>query len=178
LTYTNSPVKVLTINQPRVNNRITAKELRVIDETGNNLGTMPHEAALKLAQEKGLDLIEISPQAKPPVARILDFDKYRYQQEKKERKQKASTKAQEVKQVQISIRAAKNDLDFKAKRTNQFMAKGHPVRIVMTLRGREKANREFARGKLKDFLETLDPHKVVMQPKPGGRGIITQIQGK
>ena len=167
---------ISTINHnTRINNRITAEKLRVIDEEGNNLGILKTDEALKIAQERGLDLIEVSPLAKPPVARILDFDKYRYQQEKKLKKNKSSTK-EEIKQVQISVRSAQNDLMVKAKRANSFLAKGNVVRIVMVLRGRERANRDFAKGKLKDFLAGLDTHKMTMNPKFGGRGIITQIQ--
>lgn len=167
---------ISTINHnTRINNRITAEKLRVIDEEGNNLGILKTDEALKIAKERGLDLIEVSPLAKPPVARILDFDKYRYQQEKKLKKNKSSTK-EEIKQVQISVRSAQNDLMVKAKRANSFLAKGNVVRIVMVLRGRERANRDFAKGKLKDFLAGLDTHKMTMNPKFGGRGIITQIQ--
>jgi translation initiation factor IF-3 len=147
----------------------------VIDEEGNNLGILKTDEALKIAKERGLDLIEVSPLAKPPVARILDFDKYRYQQEKKLKKNKSSTK-EEIKQVQISVRSAQNDLMVKAKRANSFLAKGNVVRIVMVLRGRERANRDFAKEKLKVFLAGLDTHKMTMNPKFGGRGIITQIQ--
>ena len=167
---------ISTINHnTRINNRITAEKLRVIDEEGNNLGILKTDEALKIAQERGLDLIEVSPLAKPPVARILDFDKYRYQQEKKLKKNKSSTK-EEIKQVQISVRSAQNDLMVKAKRANSFLAKGNVVRIVMVLRGRERANRDFAKEKLKVFLAGLDTHKMTMNPKFGGRGIITQIQ--
>lgn len=166
----------MIINQPRINNQIRAQELLVIDEDGKNIGKMPNEAALELAKERGLDLVEISSQANPPVARIISFDKFRYQQEKKERKQRLGMKEQEIKQVQISIRSAKNDLALKAKKANEFMAEGHPVRIVMTLRGREKANKEFAHEKLRDFLGVLDIHKITAPPKQGGRGIIVQIQ--
>jgi len=140
---------------------------------------MPLEAALKLAQEKGLDLVEISPQARPPVARIVDFDKYRYQQEKKLRKSKSGQKELDIKQIQISVRAAENDLQYKAKQANKFLEKGHVVKIVLTLRGREKAHKDYAKQKLVQFLEEhVIPHKIIMAPRPGGRGLITQIQKK
>lgn len=167
---------ISTINHnTRINNRITAEKLLVIDEQGSNLGVLKTSEALKIAKERGLDLIEVSPLSKPPVARILDFDKYRYQQEKKLKKQKSGAK-EETKQVQISVRSAQNDLMVKAKRANNFLAKGHVVRIVMVLRGRERANRDFAKEKLNLFLADLDSHKITMTPKFGGRGIITQIQ--
>lgn len=108
------------------------------------------------------------------MARIISFDKFRYQQEKKERKSKTSTK-EDIKQVQISIRSAQNDLLIKADKANKFLEKG-PVRIVVTLRGREKANKEFAKEKLKNFLNLLVEHKIVMEARPGGRGLITMIQ--
>ena len=169
-----------TINQKaKTNDQITAAELLIIDDKGKNLGVMKQKEALELAQEKGLDLIEISPFAKPPVARILDYDKFRYQQEKKLKKQKTGRKEQETKQIQISIRSAKNDLLVKAKRANNFLEKGHIVRVVMVLRGREKANKEFAKERLNQFLEEMvDPHKVMMAAKSGGRGIIVHIQSK
>ncbi len=139
---------------------------------------MKKEEALALAKERGLDLIEISPFTKPPVARIQSFDKYRYQQEKKLRKQKIGQKDQEIKQVQVSIRSAKNDLLFKAGKAGEFLKKNHIVRVVMVLRGREKANKQFARKKLLEFLQLISPHKVIMEPKDGGRGIVTHIQAK
>jgi len=133
--------------------------------------------ALTIAQEKNLDLIEIAPGAKPPVARIMSFDKYRYQQEKKLKQKRAQQKNQDMKQIQISIREARHDLERKAGRVNEFLSEGRRVEILLTLRGREKANKEWARQKLNGFLkELISPdHKVVMQPKFFGRGITVQI---
>lgn len=106
----------------------------------------------------------------------MSYDKYRYQQEKKFRKQRASRRGQEMKQVQISARAARNDLDIKAKKLNQFLAEGHPVEIVLVLRGREKYNRDWAMKKLNAFLTFILPnHKIVSPPRFGGRGIIMQV---
>ncbi len=151
----------------------------VIDDEGKSLGKMTKDAAIAAAKEKGLDLIEIAASAKPPVARIMSFDKFRYQQEKKLKKQRAQQRGQEMKQVQISIREAAHDLQMKADRVNKFLSEGNQVEIVMTLRGREKANKDFAREKLNEFLKIIDPeHKVIMEPKPGGRGINMQIVKK
>ena len=161
---------------PRINNQITAPEVMVIDESGKSLGKMAKDAAIALAKEKGLDLIEIAASAKPPVARIMSFDKFRYQQEKKLKKQRAQQKGQEMKQVQISIREAAHDLQMKADRVNKFMAEGNQVEIVMTLRGREKANKDFAKEKLNQFITMINPeHKVITEPKVGGRGIYMQV---
>lgn len=153
--------------------------MRVIDEEEKNLGVMTREAALNLAKEKGLDLIEISPLAKPPVARIMSFDKFRYQQEKKLKQQKSKQRGGELKQVQISIRAARNDLEIKAKKVNEFLAEGDRVEIVLVLKGREKFNKDWAKEKFNEFLKMIDPeHKVVMEPKFGGKGMIMQIVKK
>ena len=150
--------------------------MMVLDEDGKSLGVMKRDVALKLAQEQGLDLIEIAANAKPPVVRLMSFDKFRYQQEKKIKKQQAQQKGQEMKQVQISIREALHDLQMKASRVNEFLAEGHPVEILMTLRGREKANKDFAREKLANFVKMINPeHKVIMEPRVGGRGIGMQV---
>ncbi len=151
----------------------------VIAEDGQSLGKMDLASALKLAKEKGLDLIEIAASAKPPVTRLMSYDKFRYQQEKKLKKQKAQQKSSEMKQVQISIREAAHDLQMKADRVNKFLEEGNQVEIVMTLRGREKANKDFAREKLNEFMKIITPeHKVIMEPKAGGYGITLHITKK
>lgn len=140
---------------------------------------MDRNSALSLAKEKGLDLIEISPSAKPPVARILSFDKFRYQQEKKEKKQRAQQKTQELKQIQISVGEARHDLERKAQQVNEFMVEGNQVEVLMVLRGRQKAHKDFARERLKAFLQMIDPeHKIIMEPRQGARGISVQIAKK
>ena len=163
----------------RINDQIKVPEVRVIDDTGANVGVLPIEQAKALAKEKGMDLIEIVPTAKPPVVKIMDFDKYRYQEEKKYKKQRAQQKGQELKQVQISVRAAKHDLDIKAEKVNEFLGEGHLVEIQLVLRGREKGNKEWALQKLNEFLTFIrTPYKVTMESRPGGRGFITQIAKK
>jgi translation initiation factor IF-3 len=163
----------------KINEKITAPELRIIDETGANIGILPLQEALQLAREKGLDLIEIVPNAKPPVAKIMSFDKFRYQEEKKLKKQKAQQKTQELKQVRISARAAEHDLQIKAEKVNEFLEEGHIVEIQLVLRGREKANKDWAKQKLYDFLKIITPeHKVLLEPKYGGRGFNAQVAKK
>jgi translation initiation factor IF-3 len=160
----------------KTNEKITALELRVIDEAGANIGVLQTADALQMARDKGMDLIEISPNAKPPVAKIMSFDKYRYQEEKKLKKQRAGQKTQELKGVRISGRAAEHDLQVKAKKVNEFLNEGHIVEIQLTMRGREKANREWARQKLLDFLKMISPeHKVLLEPKYGMRGFNMQV---
>ena len=162
--------------QNRINNQIIAKELRVIDEAGENLGVMSKEDALALAQKKTLDLIEIAPMAKPPVARIMSFDKFRYYQGKEERKQKQAQKQKELKQVRISPRAALNDLQIRAKQADEFLKEGHKVEVGIFLRGREKGNKEWALQKMREFLTMISvPHEITMSPRQGGRGFVAQI---
>lgn len=150
--------------------------MRLIGQNGENLGVVTKEEALKYASEAGLDLIEIAPTAKPPVARIMSYDKFRYQKEKEERKQRIAQKAEELKQVRISAKAAKHDLEVIAKKANGFLEKGARVEIMMRLRGREKANKDWARGKLEEFLKLLTPdHKVTGPPRYTGNGFIVQV---
>jgi len=163
-------------NHTRINHQITAKELLVIDDGGESLGVLPLPEALRIAKEKGLDLIEIAPTATPPVGKITSYDKYRYQQEKKLKKQKSQQKDQETKEVQISVKEALNDMKNKVIRIDEFFTKGHPVQIVLVMRGREKANKDFAMRKLDEFLKMVNNYRIISDKKFGGKGIIVQIQ--
>lgn len=150
--------------------------MRVISEDGENLGVLSREEALSLAQAKGLDLIEIVANAQPPIAKIISFDKFRYQKEKEIKKQKASQKVNEIKQIRFSSRAAYNDLQVRAQKIKEFLRNGHRVEIVLVLKGREKYNKEWARLKLDEFLKMItDDYKKVMEPKFGGQGLVMQI---
>ncbi len=127
----------------------------------------------------GLDLIEISPGAKPPVARIMSYDKYRYEQEKIEKKQRQSQRQTDLKVVQISARAAENDLQIKLKRLEEFLGEGHQVMITMRLKGREKANKGWAEQKLKDFMNMVKiEYKIIAPPRYAGNGFSAQIVKK
>lgn len=151
----------------------------MVDEQGENLGVMTRESALQKAKDAGLDLIEIAPQANPPVAKIIGFDKFRYQQEKEEKKKRQAQKTKELKQVRITPRAAQNDLQVKLRKIEEFLNEGHKVEISVFLRGREKGNKEWGLNKLNEFLKMITtPHQVTLPPKPGGRGFITQITKK
>lgn len=148
----------------------------MIDEHSENLGVLSLGDALALAKQKGLDLIEIAPAAKPPVARIVSYDKFRYQKEKEQRKQAQGQKANEMKHVRITPRAAANDLQVKAKRADKFLEEGHKVEVGIFLRGREKGNKEWALGKLEEFLKLIAvPYQRLAAPRPGGRGFVIQI---
>jgi len=140
---------------------------------------MPREAALKLAKEKGFDLIEIAPTAKPAVAKIINYDKFRYQKEREFKKQRAGQKISELKQVQISVRAAQNDSKIKAEKVDEFLGKNYKVEIILRLRGREKYNKDWARYKLEEFLKMITvEYKIVLEPRFIGQGLVMQIMGK
>ena len=130
--------------------------------------------AQEKAKEAGLDLVLITESATPPVARIISFDKFRYQREKELKKQQQ--RVPESKRVQISPREGAHDLSFKLKRLEEFLQAGHKVEIQVTLRGREKGMQEFAKTKLREFISKIEtPHKMTYEIKMGGRGLITQI---
>jgi translation initiation factor IF-3 len=166
--------------RPKINNEIQAKEVRVIDAQGKNLGVMNIEDALKLIDaEKGLDLIEIAPQANPPVVRLMNYDKWRYEQEKKQKREAflKKSKSTSIKYIQITPRASQHDLEIKAKQLENFLNKGYIIEIQMQLRGREKLNKEWAMQKLNDFLNLINlKYKILSSPKEGGRGIIVQLE--
>lgn len=160
----------------KINNQITAVELRVIDETDTNIGVLSRADALKLAKERGLDLVEVVAAAKPPVAKIISYDKYRYQEKKKLKKQQANQKSGGSKQIQISVGEAKNDLLMKVRRMEKFLSEGHQIEIVMRLRGRERGNKDFARKKMDEFITLITaPHKITNRPTFGGYGLNMQI---
>ena len=155
-----------------------AREVRVTDADGENLGVFPIEEALRMRTE-GIDLIEVIPNATPPVTKLISFDKYRYLREKEEKRQRAAQRSAELKQVQISARAAEHDKLTKAKQLEKFLNEGHAVEIQMKLRGREKALKSWIDEQLQDFLKLISvEYKVVMPPRTGGRGIQMQIAKK
>ena len=163
----------------RINQQITAPELRVVDEEGNNIGVLARDEAIRLAGERGLDLVEIAAAASPPVAKIISFDKFRYQKEKELKKQKIMQKSAELKQIRIGAKEAQHDLGRKIKQLEEFFSKGHKVEIMLVLRGREKGNRDWAAQKFDEFLKSIPfEYKIVFGPKFGGKGMIVQIDKK
>ena len=116
----------------------------VIDDQGNNLGEIDREEALNLAKQKDLDLVEVAPDARPPVCKIIDWGKFQYEQEKEQRKQKAKSKKVDLKEVRLSFRIGQHDLGVKSKQARKFLDQGDKVRIQLRLRGREMAHRDQA----------------------------------
>ncbi len=145
----------------RINHQIRAEKLIVIDETGQSLGVLSLGEALKAAQARGLDLIEVNPAANPPVAKILDYGKFEYHQRKAERKNKATHKKQELKIIRVGLKTSAHDVEVKAGQAGKFLQKGNKVRLEIFLRGREKAHRDLAREKLREFEKKVaEPHKI------------------
>ena len=129
--------------------------MRVIDDEGKMLGILKLHDALALAQEKGVDLVEVSPNANPPVVKLLDYDKYRYQQEKAAQEAKKKIKKVTVKGIRLSVRIGQNDLNFKAKQANEFISEGNKVKLDVQMRGREQAHPNLAFDLVKKFQELI-----------------------
>lgn len=164
-------------NQYKVNSQINASELRVVDEDGKSIGVLDRDKALQAAEERGLDLVLINQQTVPPIAKIISFDKFRYQEEKEQKKLRTH-KGGELKQVRITVRAAENDLRRQAQKAGEFLEEGNKVEIMLALRGREKsaAMKNWVYDRLNLFLSMITvEYKITSEPHAGGRGIVTQI---
>ncbi|OGZ61028.1 MAG: translation initiation factor IF-3 [Candidatus Spechtbacteria bacterium RIFCSPLOWO2_01_FULL_43_12] len=157
----------------RKNEQISAPEVRLLDEKGNNLGIVKTAEAIKKAREAGLDLIEISGKAVPPVARIMDHGKYLYQQEKKDKDAKKKQETGSVmKGVRIGMQTSEHDTGIKAGLVDKFLKKGYKVRVELIMKGREKALQDMGNKKVEDFLSALsEEHEVEQGPKKSPRGI-------
>jgi len=159
-------------NKTPINNFIKAKEVRVISETGEQLGIMDVFSAIDLAKSKSLDLIQVTEKVDPPVCRIGDYGKYLYSLQKKERKAKIKTKT-ELKEVRLGFNISPHDIETKAKQSEDFLKDGDKVKVSMVLKGREKAMGEYAKNKILLFLETVDkltPIKIERELKREPRG--------
>lgn len=163
---------------PRVNEHIRAKEVRVIGPEGENLGILTPEAALAEARKHELDLIEISPQANPPVAKITDYGKFQYEQKKKKSAHKAKSSTTEVKNVQVKISTGEHDLDLKARKASEWLAEGHRIKFDLFLPGRSKyMDEDFLNKRLERMLERMTvEYKIADGPKksPKGRTMIIE----
>ena len=147
-----------------INGQIRDKEVRVIAEDGDQLGVMPVKEAMKLAQEAELDLVKIAPKAQPPVCKIIDYGKYRYELARKEKEAKKKQKTVEVKEVRISPNIDTNDLNTKVNNAKKFIAKGNKVKVTLRFRGREMAHMQQSKHILDDFAEMLAEVAVVEKP--------------
>lgn len=148
----------------RVNEKICASKLRLIGDKGEQLGIFPRDLALKKAAEEDLDLVEVAPQAQPPVCRIMDFSKYRYEQEKKERESKKHQKQTQLKEIRISPRIDKHDYEVKLKHIKEFLDKRHKVRIRMFFRGREIAHKEVGQRVIDQLIKDIEKIGKIERP--------------
>ena len=139
----------------RLNHQITAPEIRLLNEEGRQIAVLKTSEALKLALEHNLDLVEIQPLAKPPVVKLIDFAKFKYQQKKLEQQQKKHLKKTEVKTIWISTRISEHDMQIKAKKVNSFLSEGNLVKIELRMRGREQAYGDLGRQQLEKFLRII-----------------------
>ena len=155
-----------------INEQIKDKEVRLIGENGDQLGVMSAREALKLAQEAELDLVKIAPTAKPPVCKIIDYGKYKYELVRKEKEAKKKQKTVEVKEIRLSPNIETNDLNTKINAARKFIAKGNKVKITLRFRGREMAHMQSSKHILDEFAETMSDVAVVEKaPKLEGRSI-------
>ena len=155
-----------------INEQIRDKEVRVIGENGDQLGIMSAKEALKLAEDAELDLVKIAPTAKPPVCKIVDYGKYRYEQVRREKEAKKKQKTVEVKEIRLSPNIDTNDLNTKMNAARKFISKGDKVKITLRFRGREMAHMANSKHILDDFAENLSDVAVIEKaPKVEGRSM-------
>ena len=155
-----------------INEQIRDKEIRLIGENGEQLGIMSAREAMKLAEEAELDLVKIAPTAKPPVCKIIDYGKYRYELARKEKEAKKKQKVVELKEIRLSPNIDLNDLNTKMNAAKKFLSKGDKVKITLRFRGREMAHMNASKHILDDFAESLSDTAVVEKaPKVEGRSI-------
>ena len=138
-----------------INEEIKAKEVRVIDAEGEVVGVMSPEAALKIAYDQGYDLVLMAPQAQPPVCRIMDYGKYRFERDKKEKEAKKKQQVIELKEIQLSCRIEKHDFDTRVNQAKKFLADGDKVKAVVRFKGREMTHTELGREVILKFQEAL-----------------------
>lgn len=167
---------------PRRNESIRARELRVIDDEGNMLGILPKMDALQLAEDKGLDLVEVNPNGDPPVAKLIDYGKYKYEQKKKQQEIKKKQTVILLKEVQFRPKIDKHDFDFKIKNAKKFLEEGNKVKIVVVFRGRERAHPELGDVLVENIMKEIgELGKAESTPKLEGRRmnmVVSPVAGK
>ena len=171
--------RILTIerNQTRINEQIRVPELRVVAEDGEQLGILATEAAMERAREVGLDLVEVAPNEKPPVCRIMDYGKYKYQRNKKANK--GHVHHTKTKEIRLRPKTGKHDIDFKVKQATQFLAHKDKVQVSVVFRGREIAHVEEGRRVMQGVIDDLmEIGKLETPPSQQGRRIVCTIAPK
>jgi len=156
---------------------IRVPEVRLLDEEGEMLGIFPLAKALDMARERSVDLVEVSPNARPPLCRMIDYGRFLFTEKKKEQQTKKVTKAREMKGVRLTFKIDVGDLERQRKLAEKFLTDGHPVRVQMRLRGRERAHMPLAIEKMKNFIKSLEECGTMEQlPRPTGPQIIAMLK--
>lgn len=164
----------------RINEDIRVREVRLIDQDGEQAGIVDTSDALNMAQELDLDLVEVSPQARPPVCKLLNYGKYKYELEKKSREQKKKTSHVRLKEVRMQPKIEQHDMAFKTKHVQDFLGQGNKVKVTIRFRGRELAHTELGRVKLDKILDLLteDSYKIDSPPRMEGRFMSMMLSPK
>ena len=172
----NSNAPVRESDGPRINEAIKAKQVRLIDETGENRGIVSIREALQIAADAGFDLIEISPQANPPVCKVLDFGKYKYEVQKRKNEAKKNQKVVNIKELKIRPAIDTHDYEVKIKQAKKFLSQGDKVKFTMRFKGREMSANDLGKEVLNKIIDDLDlVGKVDSAPKLEGRQMVMMI---
>ena len=164
---------------PQLNGEIRDKELRVISDTGEQLGIMSAKEAQALADSKGVDLVKIAPMAKTPVAKIMDYSKYRYEQTKREKENRKKQKTIETKEIRLSLNIDIGDFNTKVNQARKFLSKGDKLKVSIRLRGREMAHPELGETNMQRFADELSEEAIIdKKPKLEGRQILMFMSPK
>ncbi|MBS1382363.1 MAG: translation initiation factor IF-3 [Oscillospiraceae bacterium] len=169
----------MSVKELLINEDIRDKEVRVIAADGSQLGVMDTREAQRLSIEQNLDLVKIAPQATPPVCRIMDYGKYRFEQAKREKEAKKNQKVIEIKEIRLSLNIDIGDLNTKVKQATKFLQEGNKLKVSIRFRGREMAHPEIGHEVMKKFTEAVAEHGVVEKPpKLEGRHMLMFIAAK
>lgn len=148
----------------RINEQIRVREVRLIRDEGEQQGIMPTMEALAIARSYNLDLVEVAPQAAPPVVKIMDYGKFKFENEKKVRDSKKKQKLLKLKEIRMQPKIDEHDIDFKSKHVHEFLAEGNKVKVTIRFKGRELAHTELGHDVLKDVLKRIEGEYVVDKP--------------
>ncbi|MBC7868993.1 translation initiation factor IF-3 [Candidatus Saccharibacteria bacterium] len=163
----------------RINEAIRAEQLRVIGPTGDQLGILSRSEALKIAEDAGVDLVEISPNADPPVVKVVDWGKYQYQKMKELQKSRKNAKTVELKQMRMGLKIGANDLEIKLRKIREFLAVGHKVKILIFFRGREMAHQDLGYVMIERIAAQLEEDAILEQkPQMAGRNLSIVVRSK
>lgn len=159
----------------RLNYQIQSPQVRLLDEDGKQLGVVTKIEALQKAKELGVDVVEVAPNAKPPVAKLIDFKKFKYQEAKKERENRKSQKNVDVKEVRLRPFTGQHDFDTRVNQTREFLEDGNQVKISVFFKGREIIRKEFGFDMMKRFIGALSEVKVVREPHMEGKNLVAMV---